>query len=181
MMNEIWKDVVGFEGMYKVSNYGNVISLNWKGTGKTFPLKKYPMENGYENVSLWKNKRTYIFYVHRLVAEAFIPNLEGKDCINHKDSNRRNNNVENLEWCTKKENAVHASKNHRLNGKKGIAKSLSGKKVKMIDKHTNEVVAVFEDVMEARAFVGDNKKSSHIYCCLLGHRKTHKGYRWEFA
>ena len=125
---EVWKDVVGFEGKYKVSNYGNVISMNWRGTGKTVPIHKYPMKNGYECVSFWKNKRTHTFYVHRLVAEAFIPNSEGKDCINHKDSNRRNNNVENLEWCTKKENAVHASLNNRLNGSKGIAKSLTGKK-----------------------------------------------------
>ena len=115
-MNETWKDVVGFEGYYKVSNLGNVKSCDryvkcsrglnkrlWKGKLLT---KIISSTRGYEQVSLSVDGKSHKVYVHRLVAEAF---LVGKhDTVNHKDGNKLNNCVDNLEWVSYSENNLHA-------------------------------------------------------------------------
>lgn len=111
-MNEIWKDINGYEGLYQVSNTGKVKSLvGWNGR-KYVPrekiLSKTKTSTGYYKVELAKCKTKKSFKVHRLVAMAFIPNEESKPHINHKDGNPLNNNVDNLEWCTPKENIEHA-------------------------------------------------------------------------
>lgn len=98
-MKEIWKDIEGYENRYQVSNYGNVKSLK---TNKNLYCSK--TKKGYLRVDLRKDKKRAMSYVHRLVAEAFIPNSENKPCINHKDCDVTNNKVDNLEWCTYKEN-----------------------------------------------------------------------------
>lgn len=97
-MKEIWKDIKNYEGLYQVSNLGNVKSLR---TGKKI---YYSTAGGYYRVNLFKDKRRKGFSIHRLVAEMFIPNYNNKPCVNHKDCNRKNNKVDNLEWCTYKEN-----------------------------------------------------------------------------
>ena len=107
-MKEIWKDVQGYEGLYKVSNLGNVYSYKSKKI-----LKKYfPVfslgATGYNLVGLYKNGKQKMFGVHRLVAQAFIDNPLNLPIVNHKDGNKRNNAVSNLEWCTQKENVAHA-------------------------------------------------------------------------
>ncbi|PTK92433.1 NUMOD4 domain-containing protein [Staphylococcus gallinarum] len=116
-MKEIWTDVVGYENIYEVSNFGRVRThknkttftkkhgiRNWK---QRYLKDKTP--NGQDvRVNLWKNGESKDFLVHRLVAIAFIPAIEGKECINHIDGNPKNNNVNNLEWCTHKENTNHA-------------------------------------------------------------------------
>jgi hypothetical protein len=114
---EIWRDVVGYEGIYEVSDYGRVRTHKDK---TTFSVKhgerswkqrilKDKTPNGRDvRVSLWKNKKSKDFLVHRLVAEAFIPKVIDKDCINHIDGNPKNNHLENLEWCDYKENCNHA-------------------------------------------------------------------------
>lgn len=110
-MEELWKDIEGFEGLYQVSNLGNVKSLK-----RNIILKpgvvayRKTKESGYYIVNL-KSKP---FYIHRLVAEAFIPNSENKPQINHIDCNKRNNNVKNLEWVTREENIQHAYKNNLI-------------------------------------------------------------------
>ena len=115
---EIFVDVLGFEGLYEVSNYGNVKSLP-KGNGngnRTRILKKEVRANGatnYNRVTLCKNSTTKRFFVHRLVAIHFIPNEQKKPCVNHIDNNGENNNVNNLEWCTAKENKKHSMKQGR--------------------------------------------------------------------
>lgn len=129
-MNEEWRDIVGYEGLYQVSNLGNVKSL---GKNQHFPLfckgnnkgdktlmtpvwrKERLLTNvvagtGYYCVGLRKNKKPKYSHVHRLVATAFIPNSENKPQVNHIDSNRLNNCVSNLEWCTQSENTLHAWK-----------------------------------------------------------------------
>lgn len=111
-MAEEWRDIAGYEGLYQVSNLGNVKSLiRWKGT-HYLPtekiLKKSKTTTGYWKVELTKDKIRKSLKVHRLVAIAFIENPEGKPHINHKDGNPLNNEVGNLEWCTQKENAEHA-------------------------------------------------------------------------
>ena len=98
-MQEIWKDIKDYEGVYEVSNFGGV-------RNKINKTNKHQSNNGhgYIAVNLWKNNKGKTKYVHRLVAQAFIPNPDNKREVHHKDSNRSNNNVNNLAWVTSKEN-----------------------------------------------------------------------------
>lgn len=117
LMTELWKSIKGYEGIYEVSNLGNVrnIKPRYKYINPNGLLKPVKLNTGYLNVSLInKDKIRKEHRVHRLVAEAFIPNTDNKPQVNHIDSNRANNNVENLEWVTCKENIVHAQKQGRL-------------------------------------------------------------------
>lgn len=101
---EIWKDIAGYEGLYQISNYGNI--RNSKGR----LLKYYENHKGYYKVGLNKNGKNSKFRVHRLVAQMFIPNPHEYPQVNHIDGNKQNNNVTNLEWCTNTENQIHAVK-----------------------------------------------------------------------
>lgn len=114
LMEEIWKDVSGYENLYQVSNLGRVRSLTRvvrckngvkKSNGK---ILKNCFDNNYYHVTLYKHGSRKMCLVHRLVATAFLKKIKGKEYINHKDGNKRNNNVNNLEWCTPSENAKHA-------------------------------------------------------------------------
>lgn len=109
-MQEVWKDIKGYEGLYQVSNFGRIKSLERKRIDRNQILPEKILsirkkENGYLTVSLNKNTKDKKHLVHRLVAQAFIPNIDNKPCINHKDENKTNNNVDNLEWCTHKYNS----------------------------------------------------------------------------
>lgn len=122
MNKEIWKDVKGYEGYYKVSNYGNVKSVdrviksksprhnNGLIKRKGAVMKQRLSHKGYPTVYLSKNNSQKTVVVHRLVAKAFIPNPENKPQVNHKDTDKENNNVNNLEWSTNIENMRHAVK-----------------------------------------------------------------------
>lgn len=109
-----WRDVKGYEGLYQVSNNGLVRSVDRVTTGNRHRnlngklLEQNTNEFGYLMVHPCKDGKSKTKRVHRLVAEAFIPNIDNKPYINHKDGNPQNNNVENLEWCTQKENVQHA-------------------------------------------------------------------------
>ena len=103
-MNEIWKPIVGYEGLYEVSNLGNVRSLNYNGTGEIKIMKPGISKNGYLQVLLYINGKRKMYKVHRLVAQAFIPNPDNKPQINHKSEDKTLNTVDNLEWTTAKEN-----------------------------------------------------------------------------
>lgn len=115
---EIWKDVVGYEGLYQVSNLGRVKSLARKinrgqyieDRGDVF-MTLFLNRQGYFTVMLSKNGKKKQHRVHQMVARAFIPNIENKEMINHIDCNTQNNRVENLEWCTNSENQLHAIAN----------------------------------------------------------------------
>lgn len=111
---EIWKDITGFEGIYQISNYGNVKSLERITQGefgdrhlKEKLLKPFKTYQGYNRITLNLDKQKH-FFVHRLVAEAFIPNTENKPFVNHKDGIRDNNYYKDLEWCTSSENMIHS-------------------------------------------------------------------------
>ncbi len=108
-MKEVWKDIQGYD-IYEVSNLGNVRN---KITNKQLYYSN--SNNGYLRVGLFKNHKRTMYSIHRLVAETFIPNIENKPCINHKDCDKKNNKVDNLEWCTYKEN--NSYKNHNLKRK----------------------------------------------------------------
>lgn len=112
-MKEIFLPIKGFEGRYEISNLGNVKSLprfTCRGLRGGKILKHILYKNGYYGVSLTgiNSTRSAVFYIHRLIAEAFVPNSYNKPCINHIDGNKRNNMISNLEWCTYAENNGHA-------------------------------------------------------------------------
>ena len=111
LLNETWKPVKGFEGLYEVSNLGNVRSVDrYVTNGKHYcflkgkPKKAFPNSMGYLRAMLHKNKKEKNYFVHRLVANAFIPNPNNLPCIDHIDRNYLNNSADNLRWCTQKEN-----------------------------------------------------------------------------
>lgn len=109
---EAWKAVVGFEGKYEVSDHGNVKSLNYHRERRERLLNQYEDRYGYMKVVLRKNNRPHYCTVHRLVAEAFVPNEDFKKCVDHIDCNTKNNDASNLRWVTNKENLIHS---HNLN------------------------------------------------------------------
>lgn len=175
-MSEIWKDIEGYEGIYKISNLGNVKSLErtlWNGhtyyTYKERLLKKSINHNGYYTVRLSKDGKGVNYLLHRLLAIAFIPNPDNLPIINHKDGNKLNINLDNLEWSTYKDNNEHAIET-------GLNKV--AKKIKAIDVGTNEVM-YFESAREADRVLGVGYKN--ISACLNGRQKTCGGYKWEFS
>ncbi len=108
-MKEVWKSIEGYEGMYEISNLGRIKSFKAdKQNGKILKLKN--STSGYSKCALFKDNHPTTFTIHKLVAQAFIPNTDNKSQINHIDGNKENNRVDNLEWCTPKENMKHASK-----------------------------------------------------------------------
>ena len=159
-MSEIWKDIEGYEGIYKISNLGNVKSLErtlWN--GHTY---------GYYTVRLSKDGKGKNHLLHRLLAVAFIPNPNNLPIINHKDGDKTNINLDNLEWSTYKDNNEHAIKT----GLNKIAKE-----IKAINVNTGETMH-FDSAREADRVLGVGYKN--ISACLNGRQKTCGGYRWEF-
>ena len=122
-MTEIWKDIVGYEGLYQVSNLGNVKRLKgYKGRGKGYIVEEHLIKpsinsNGYQNVVLCKNGKTKTFTMHRLVAIAFLDNSEKLPQVNHKDENKLNNCVDNLEWCDRVYNNNYGTRNKKCSDK----------------------------------------------------------------
>lgn len=188
-MQEIWKDIKGYEGIYKVSNFGNVLSVICGPKTNSVHLKKkskilspVPTNFGYYKVELYKNGIGKIFYVHRLVAQAFIPNPECKPQVNHIDGNKANNNVCNLEWVTASENQKHSislclKKSSPNIGRIGSLNP-SSKTILQYDLNGN-FVKKWVGVSEAARKMGCG--CSSISACLVGRHKTCKGYIWKYA
>ena len=112
----IWKDVEGFEGLYRVSNEGVLMSTPRQGT-KGGVVKRNKMKHGYEQYRLYKNNKCHQEYVHRLLAKHFTPNPKNKPHVNHIDGNPMNNSLDNLEWVTHLENVQHAVRTGLFNHK----------------------------------------------------------------
>lgn len=115
-MQEIWKDIEGYEGRYQISNYGRIRGLRFRGKARTVPkILSQPINcNGYHIITIRdKNNKRKTFIVHRLVAKAFIPNPNNFPVINHKDENKLNNHVQNLEWCTVSYNTKYSLHRHK--------------------------------------------------------------------
>lgn len=120
-MEEIWKDIKGYEGLYQVSNLGRVKSLDYRHKGTSKVMSPGKQKNGYLNVGLWSGRKKETKYVHRLVAEAFVPNPNNWPEVNHKDECLTNNVASNLEWCTSEYNANYGTRNQRMSKSKRAA------------------------------------------------------------
>ena len=161
-MLEEWKDIVGYEGLYQVSNLGRVKSLR-----KNKIRKPTANSRGYKQVDLWKSGKVTHTSIHRLVAFHFleVPVNYKEMEVNHKDEDKTNNRADNLEWCTRKYNQHYGTRNQR------IANTLS-KPVVCIDNGT-----IYPSVKFASLMFGNLK---HINCCCDGNRKTAGGLKWEW-
>lgn len=136
------RDIPGYEGLYAVTDEGDIISLTFRNnkTIKRKPTFMKPVENhGYLTVTLRKNGKQKNYYVHRLVAEAFVENPNGYNIVNHKDENRLNNIAENLEWCTQQYN-VNYSKEKMRKPKSRSKKTNTGYKYISLKKHRGKYV-----------------------------------------
>jgi hypothetical protein len=176
-MREIFKDIKGFEGLYAVSNLGNVKRHTTEaknGTGnyyrKEHLLKQRKNNKGYFIVDLFKNNIRHQYLVHRLVAQEFIENINNYPCVNHIDENKENNNADNLEWCTQKYNM-----NYGTCAKK-IAEA-NGKRIIQLDKSGN-FVGKYISILCAERMTKISQGS--IGDCLHGRRKTAGGYLWQY-
>lgn len=165
--NEVWKRVEGYT-RYEVSNYGRVRNFFTK---EQKALRK--TKTGYMITDLKENGSKKTAYVHRLVAQAFIPNPNNKPQINHKDENKDNNFVSNLEWCTIEYNNQYG--NHINNIRKTQAEKV-GKKVAQIDVKTNKIINIFDTLSEASKFVGAKKQA--INWAIQKNTHTCAGFRW---
>lgn len=181
-MVEEWKDIEEYKGLYQVSNYGRVKSLDrWvdnKGNSKR-PIKGKilkPVEhNGYQHVLLFKNGNYKKYFVHRMVAMAFIPNPDNLPIINHKDEKPSNNRVDNLEWCDCKYNINYGTGNQRR-----AEKQINGLQSKTVYQYSldGELIIEYPSTAEVQRQTGYSQ--GNISQCCNGQRKTAYGYIWSY-
>ena len=179
-----WKDIIGYENEYQINQFGEIRTL--KDSPK---LKKYDVlkpqiskRNGYAYQMLYKNGKGKLLRVHRLVAMAFLPNPNNLPQVNHKDGNKQNNSVDNLEWCEQSDNMKHAYKNGLQtpseNQRKAIINTNKLKQKKVCQIKDGEVINTFSGISEASR---QTKISISCIsrCCNLK-RKSTNGYEWRF-
>lgn len=167
---EIWKPVTEYEGLYEVSNLGRLRNRHGK-------VLKIPLNHtGYPRIELWRQGKMKHFYVHRLVALAFIPNPDALPQVNHKDEDKQNNRVENLEWCTQAENLNYGAHNDKV----ALANRNHPSKSKAVACYTKDgkLVRVFPSTHEAERETGVANQSIS-QCCRKKYR-TAGGYVWEY-
>ena len=178
---EVWKDVVGYEGLYQVSNLGRVKSIDrlingryagHKTKAKGQLLNTFTNKTCYVRVALNINQKVNKFSVHRLVAQAFIPNPDNKPQVNHKDETQGNNNVNNLEWVTASENVNYGTRNERM------AKT-HYKKIKVI--YSDDTYEIWESTSYFAREYGNGVLTQGISDVLTGRRPKHRGLRFEYA
>lgn len=179
---EEWRPIKGYEGLYEVSNMGNVRSLDrvgyqrhWQGGlsryfHKGHILKPHKRSNGYMCITLKKDGQKITHNIHRLVAISFIPKPNGKDCINHLDANPQNNDVSNLEWCTQSENIQYAYDH-------GTKTPPHQKKVGQYDFDGN-LIKIWNSQTEPEKALGIFQ--ANIYKVCNGKRKQAGGYIWRY-
>lgn len=200
-MEEIWKDIKGWND-YQVSNFGNVKRLNYRKTEREKKIKQQKCKS-YLYITLSQNKKRKTFRVHRLVAEAFIPNPNNLPQVNHKDENPSNNCVSNLEWCDARYNSNYGTRNERISEKekgekhwfygknhteeskrkmseklKGVTRLNRRKAILQLDKETNTIIKEWTGAKEAAKELGISQ--GHITNCCQGKRKTAYGFKWRY-
>lgn len=192
---EEWADIPYYEGLYMVSSFGRVKSLDkyidhpcgGVSFKKAIILKQAINVPGYHHLNLTKYKIRTNHYVHRLVAASFVPNIHNKVEVNHKDLNKSNNMKSNLEWATSKENSIHAVSNGAVIKRFGINNNFFGKKGALSHKSRDilqldmrgKLVKEWCSITEAA-----NELKVSIVCifeCCKGEQKTSAGYKWEYA
>lgn len=173
-MKEIWLPVSGYEGLYEVSNFGRVKSLGNDNSRKTKILIPCEEVGGYLKVCLCKNGKGKTFRIHRIVAEAFLPNWCDFQQVNHIDEDKTNNHVNNLEWCDRKYNINHGTRNERV-----AEKNTNGKLSKIVLQltKTGELVREWPSTQEAER---NGFNHGHIVSCCSGKLKSYKGYIWKY-
>ena len=201
---EVWKPVRNYEGLYEVSNMGRVKGLErtvWCGLNggcyRAIPeriLKARTMANGYLRVSLYKDGKGKGYYVHRLVGQEFLENPMGYTDINHKDEDKTNNHIDNLEFCDRVYNCNYGTRNQRMAEKMRGRKLSEEHKKKVAEKNTNNpklskaVIAIhkinglileFPSIREAGRSTGIPHQS--IYKCCKGKYKSAGGFVWHYA
>lgn len=177
MRVEYWKPIPGYEGLYEISSYGRVKSLARR-TNNQYGKTDHILSPGWTHnkqsylfISLCKDGKRKNYLVHRLVAEAFIPNPGNLPQVNHKDQNRQNNCVDNLEWCDSSYNINYGDRNEK------VAKKMS-KKVYQYDKTTGALLCVFNSAMEAEEKV-PGVWAQNIGKCCSGGLKSTGGFLWS--
>ena len=172
MKEEIWKDIEGYEGLYQVSNLGRVKRMRFinKNTNieKERIKSKKIRKDGYLEVALYKNGKGKYIQVHRLVAKSFIPNPKKLPQVNHIDGIKTNNIVENLEWVSISDNAIHSSRVLRNNVSKINQYDLKGR-----------YLATYSSITIAGEI--NNIRESSIANVLAGRRNKTFGYKWKYA
>lgn len=179
---EIWKDIPNYEGKYQVSNLGNVKSFTRWGKGKILKCSTNGNPGPYKHVNLVGAGRNDVksFYVHRLVAEAFVDNPNGYTEINHIDGDTLNNSPDNLEWCKHIDNMHHAFENGLISHEFERGKLHPNSKAVIQMEKDGTVVKEWESVNQIQRET--DYRASSIFCCC-NHRKyckTAYGYRWEY-
>lgn len=160
---EEWRDIEGYEGLYQVSNYGRIYSLI------TFKvLKTRVCRNGYLLIDLHKGKKASTFYVHRLVAQNFLPNPINLPEVNHIDEDKTNNHIDNLAWVTCKDNCNHGTRNARCTTRKQAVICI-------------ETGIIYESTREASRQTGIDQGSISKCCRNIPHYITAGGYHWVYA
>jgi hypothetical protein len=172
-MEEIWKDIIGYDGLYQVSNLGNVRSLNYRSKGITKNLKFYLID-GYPSLSLTKNGKYKTFKIHRLVGVCFVENKFNKSQINHINGVRNDNNFKNLEWVTNKENVIHGYNvlNRQISNETRI--KISNSKLKKVIDTKNNII--FNSIIEACKYT--NLTLSQLRKRLNGQTKNNTTFKY---
>lgn len=169
-MKEIWKTIKEMK-TYEISSYGRVRKRLLRGYRN---LKPFLDKDGYPRVCLCENNIRIYRHVHRLVAQAFIPNPGNKPTVNHKDGNKQNNNVNNLEWNTYRENSLHALRT----GLRNMKNDGCSKKVAQYDMNMN-LIKIYPSANEAKRQTGYSQ--GHISEVCRGEKKQHKNYIWKYC